>query len=195
MKVIEFYKEIYKKIFLHQKSEELLNLLEQLENFDDKVIFQDSILTAMESFSKPYPMPLYLFSFLAIIKICSILKKSLNQNYHYYFNIYNDLRKREDLKEEEMKLLNEVSEMLYRMDEIQSKFHRVVLNLITTIKKNFSREIPLEDVDFFYFQIDKDSYYQIYNPYEEFIDLILTLVDEIKIEKGLYKLCTMLLKQ
>lgn len=194
MKLLEIYKEIYKEILFSEKKTEVEKIIQRLENLNDEEYVKEEIAKKLELFSKPYPMPLYLFSFLSLIKLCSNLKKSLNQNYEYYFNIYNHLRKKEELTEEEDKLFTEVSEILYRMDEINTKYDRVIPEIIYKIKKIFSPKIQTIEELIFFIKIDNSNYFLMYSMYEELIHLILNLIDEKKLENGLFKLCQFLSK-
>lgn len=196
MKFIEIYKEIYKEILLSTKTIELETIIHKIEKIDDDEIFEkEELLNKIESFTKPYPIPLFLFSFLGIFKICLTLKKNLNQNYDFYLKIYNDLRKKENLNEEESKLFFEVGEILYRINDLDHKSNKALTELLINIKKIVNENLNKSENNIFLIQINNNNYYEVYPYYEKLIDIILTYIDEKKLEKGLYKLCTMLLNK
>lgn len=196
MKFIEIYKEIYKEILFSTRNIEFEKIIKKIENIEDSENFEQEELTKkIESFTKPYPIPLFLFSFLGIFKICLILKKSLNQNYDFYLKIYNDLRKKENLSEEENKLFFEVGEILYRINELNHKSNKALTEMLININKIVNEAINKSEKNIFLIQISNNNYPNIYAYYEKLIDVILTLIDEKKLEKGLYKFCIMLLKK
>ncbi len=179
-----FYKEIYKDLTSISKKDEIDKILKELELFDDKI--PQNILKKIETFSKPYPIPLFYFGLLRIVKIVLDLKKELFVNYDYYFNIYQDLRKKEFKNDDENRLLNEIGEILYRMDNIDGRLKKNLYSLLQQIyiltKENKQNE------SIFIIKITPENYSDIYPLYEELIDILLNIVDELKLEKGLYKL-------
>ncbi len=195
MKLLEIYKEIYKEILFFEKKTDIQKIIQTIESLNDQEYVKEELAEKLGLFSKPYPMPLYLFSFLSLIKLCSLLKKSINQNYEYYFEIYSNLRKKEELPEDENKLFKEVSEILYRIDEINQEYQRIVQEVLYKIKTIYFSKVDVNDTKIFFIKISKDDYSSIYPIYEELIYLILNLLDEKKIEKGLFQLCQFLSKK
>jgi hypothetical protein len=188
---LQFYKEIFKDIATYQKKEEINFILEELEQLSDEL--SENIIKEIEKFSKTFPLPLYYFSLIRIIKLAMDLKNKLFINYNYYFNLYNNLRKKINKIEEENRLLNEVGEILYRMDEIDGNLKRIIPNLIEVIRKQINQNQEEESV--FLKKITSESYSEIYPAYEDLVKVILNLLDELKLEKGLYKLSRLLIEE
>jgi hypothetical protein len=188
---LQFYKEIFKDIATYQKKEEINFILEELEQFNDEL--SENIIKEIEKFSKTFPLPLYYFSLLRIIKLAMDLKNKLFINYNYYFNLYNNLRKKINKSEEENRLLNEVGEILYRMDEIDGNLKKIIPNLIEVILKQINQNQQEESV--FLKKITAEGYSEIYPVYEDLVKVILNLLDELKLEKGLYKLSRLLIEE
>jgi hypothetical protein len=189
--LLKYYKEFYKDLLETSKKEELDKLLIEFENIPEDI--QDNLLQKLESFYKPFPLPLYFFSFLKIIKIALILKNKLFSNYNFYFNLYNKLRKKENRTEEENRLLTEVGEILYRMDEIDGNLKKTIPKLINTIQKQIQKSNNTESI--FLKKVTDENYEELYPIYEELIQIILNTLDELKLEKGLYKLSQFIIEQ
>jgi hypothetical protein len=189
--LVKYYKEFYKDLLETSKKEELDKLLIEFENIPEDI--QDNLLQKLESFYKPFPLPLYFFSFLKIIKIALILKNKLFSNYNFYFNLYNKLRKKENRTEEENRLLTEVGEILYRMDEIDGNLKKTIPKLINTIQKQIQKSNNTESI--FLKKVTDENYEELYPVYEELIQIILNTLDELKLEKGLYKLSQFIIEQ
>jgi hypothetical protein len=189
--LLKYYKEFYKDLLETSKKEELDKLLIEFENIPEDI--QDNLLQKLESFYKPFPLPLYFFSFLKIIKIALILKNKLFSNYNFYFNLYNKLRKKENRTEEENRLLTEVGEILYRMDEIDGNLKKTIPKLINTIQKQIQKSNNTESI--FLKKVTDENYEELYPVYEELIQIILNTLDELKLEKGLYKLSQFIIEQ
>jgi hypothetical protein len=189
--LVKYYKEFYKDLLETSKKEELDKLLIEFENIPEDI--QDNLLQKLESFYKPFPLPLYFFSFLKIIKIALILKNKLFSNYNFYFNLYNKLRKKENRTEEENRLLTEVGEILYRMDEIDGNLKKTIPKLINTIQKQIQKNNNTESI--FLKKVTDENYEELYPVYEELIQIILNTLDELKLEKGLYKLSQFIIEQ
>ncbi|GIX41600.1 MAG: hypothetical protein KatS3mg129_1333 [Leptospiraceae bacterium] len=188
---LELYKELYKDMIDVHKKDEYDKVISELESYQEEI--PEKLLTKIESFTKPYPVPLYYFSFLRIIQIALSLKKKLFLNYNYYFNLYNKLRKKDERIEEENRLLNEVGEILYRMDEIDGNLKRIIPQLLEVIHKQIQKDNKEESI--FLKKINKESYEEIYPIYEELIHNIHNLIDELKLEKGLFKLSKLLVEE
>ncbi len=188
--ILNTYKKIYKNILQYKKKEDLDILLRDLESFNDKI--SDNLLSKIEKFNKPYPLPLYYFSFIKIIKLALDLKKMLFQNKKFYLENYNYLRKKENRTEEENNLLNELGEILYRMDQLENKLNQYVYQLFLVIKSLYE-ENKIENM--YLKKITQEEYSDIYTVYEKLMDTILDLIDELKLEKGLYKMCKILLEE
>jgi hypothetical protein len=189
--LVKYYKEFYKDLLETSKKEELDKLLIEFENIPEDI--QDNLLQKLESFYKPFPLPLYFFSFLKIIKIALILKNKLFSNYNFYFNLYNKLRKKENRTEEENRLLTEVGEILYRMDEIDGNLKKTIPKLINTIQQQIQKNNNTESI--FLKKVTDENYEELYPVYEELIQIILNTLDELKLEKGLYKLSQFIIEQ
>jgi len=189
--LVKYYKEFYKDLLETSKKEELDKLLIEFENIPEDI--QDNLLQKLESFYKPFPLPLYFFSFLKIIKIALILKNKLFSNYNFYFNLYNKLRKKENRTEEENRLLTEVGEILYRMDEIDGNLKKTIPKLVNTIQKQIQKSNNTESI--FLKKVTAENYEELYSVYEELIQIILNTLDELKLEKGLYKLSQFIIEQ
>lgn len=181
---LSFYKEIFKDFSSILKKDELEKILNELEIFEDSI--PESLIKKIESFTKPYPIPLFYFSIIRMIKIALDLKKELFLNYDYYYDTYQNIRKKEFKTEDENRLLNEIGEILYRMDEIDGKFKNNLFNLLQQI--NLQVQQSKKDDTIFLSKITPESYPIIYPLYEELIDILLMILDELKIEKGFYKL-------
>lgn len=179
-----FYKEIYNDLVSITKKDEIDKALRELELFEDNI--PQNILKKIETFNKPYPIPLFYFGLLRIVKIVLDLKKELFIHYDYYFNVYQELRKKEFKNQDENRLLNEVGEILYRMDNIDGKLKKNLYSLLQQIyvltKDNKQNE------SIYIRKITPENYPEIYPLYEELIDILLNILDELKLEKGLYKL-------
>lgn len=90
-------------------------------------------------------------------------------------------------------MLNEVGEILYRMDEIDGNLKKIIPNLIEVIRKQINQNQQEESV--FLKKITAEGYSEIYPVYEDLVKVILNLLDELKLEKGLYKLSRLLIEE
>lgn len=183
-KKLSFYKEMFKDLVSKLKKDEIDKIIKELETFEDDI--PKTTIKKIETFTKPYPLPLYYFGLLIIIKIVLDLKKELFMNYKYYYDTYNDFRKKEFKTEEEDKIFTEVGEILYRMDEIDSKFKKNVSTFIQQINLKINKN--KQDESIFLSKITPESYTEIYPIYEELMDILLNIINEIKIEKDFYKI-------
>ncbi len=86
-----------------------------------------------------------------------------------------------------------MGEILYRMDEIDGNLKRIIPNMIELIRKHINQNQSEESI--FLKKITVENYAEIYPIYEELIKVILNLLDELKLEKGLYKLSRLLIEE
>ncbi|MCS7204517.1 MAG: hypothetical protein NZ853_02350 [Leptospiraceae bacterium] len=201
MEQIEIYKEIYNKLTNITKKEDIDLILNDIENLPEKI--SESIIQFIEGLHKPYLMPLYFLSLLRITKQTILIKNDLLKNYNYYFQVYQSLRKKELelITEEEKELLNEISETLYRLDEIKSKSEKAIKELLFIIaneskkQKKFLSPKEMRTNAYFLFKINEENYSIIYPHYENLINLFLSMIDERKLQSGLLRLIQRVLRK
>lgn len=202
---VAIYKEIYKDFLnisgsVTSKKEEFQTIIEELENYQEE--YSPSLSETVSGFVKPYPVPLYYLSFFRIIKQAYELYRELSKHYEYYYSIYNKIRKKDiDFRtEEETRLLNEISETLYRIDELKGKLDTAAIELLFQIHREISSTLHFQEhlknnIETLFFQkIQEENYRRIYPVYEQFLDVYLSMLDEKQLESGLYRLIHVLMR-
>ncbi len=83
------------------------------------------------------------------------------------------------------------------MDDISGKFERISFEFLGKIKEliiaNVRNIKDLKD-QIYFVKITSKDYPQIYPIYENLILIVHTIIDELKIEKGIFKLTKLLLE-
>ncbi|MBW7858189.1 MAG: hypothetical protein H3C43_07855 [Leptonema sp. (in: Bacteria)] len=125
----ETYIQLLHQIMLTQMLTELAPIIEALDKIDDNTS------ELLPSFQKTgASLPLYWISYLRIIKFGLNYKNQYTANYDFFMRLYNHLRSLPAANQDQKRMINELGELLYKMDELSGQLDRAAQSLIAALR-------------------------------------------------------------
>lgn len=125
----ETYIQLLHQIILTQMLTELAPIIDELDKIEDNT---NELLPSFQKTGASLPM--YWISYLRIIKFGLNYKKQYTTNYDFFMRLYNYLRALPTANQDQKRMINELGELLYRMDELSGQLDRAAQSLTSALR-------------------------------------------------------------
>lgn len=185
--VIQGYINLLHQIVLSGEGSDMNTLVAHFDSLRDGT---DSLLPSFQK--KGSQLPAYWISYLRVAKFALNYRSSYMQHYEFYLRLYDHLRTKEGRTPDEDRMIHELSQTLYQMDDLSGHMERAVQGLMDGLRKAIleSHNIVTESRDrIIAGRVAPKAVRHLNDPYHELVATVTEIIGSAERERTLHRIC------
>lgn len=184
--IVQAYVELLHQIILAGETSDLPKLLAQLDHLRDGT---DGMLPSFQK--KGMEMPAYWISYLRVVKFAQNFRTTFTKNYEFYMAVYDHLRSMTKRNGDQERMVQEIGETLYTMDDLSGRLDRAVTSLVESLRRGIleNHNIVTESRDrILASKVAPKAVRLLDDPYHELTAVTTEIISSLEHERSLLRL-------
>lgn len=184
--IVQAYADLLHQIILAGDTADLPAILNQLDALKDGT---DAMLGPFQK--KGTEMPAYWISYLRVVKFAQNYRASYMRNYDFYIRLYDYLRGLPSRNTDQERMVQEIGETLYAMDDLSGRLDRAVAGVVEALRKGIldSHNIITESRDrILASKVAQKAVRWLDDPYHELTAVTTEIIASLEHEHSLHRL-------
>lgn len=188
--IVQAYADLLHQFILTGETGDLPAIMNQLDSLKDGT---DGLIGSFQK--KGTEMPAYWIAYLRVVKFALNYRAAYTKNYDFYIRLYNYLRNLPERDADQERMLTEIGETLYSMDDLSGRLDRSVTSLVEALRKGIleSHNIVTEARDrILAARVSKKAVPLLEDPYHELTAVTTEIIASLEHEHSLHRLCRLM---